>query len=968
MNDNRNPLYRAVRNALFTSATASLFISAGIASAQDQSNDEGTEQLERLEVTGSRIKRTDVEGANPVVVLTREEILKTKATNIGELLQRITQNSGSPLTTTTNNGNNGLVTIDLRGFGGRTLVLINGRRIVDGGDLQTIPAAMLERIEILNTGASAIYGADAVAGVVNFITRTDFTGAELSYDYSTPENIDGDASNATVSGIIGISGDKGQVNMGFQWQRQNGAIQGDFPDPFLPSSFFIVDLDSFNQDGPQGFSGNPAFTEIGSSRIPEGRFNFADGRVLDHIAGHGISDPVNDFQPASGTYNYAPVNFLQTPFERKNVWANGKYDVAEHVTAYMEARWSLRTSEQQLAPVPFDTGIGDPGFPLPGGGNGISADNAFNPFGENITRVRRRLVETGRTFFQNRQQFQAVLGLQGDIPWTDTWDYDVSYNYGQRVGVDTDIGQLAGSRLELGLGPSFFDADGNAVCGTPANPIANTPGGVPCVPLNFFGGPGTITPEMAAFMSVPLTDKFVATQEIWNATITGDVYELPAGVISTALGGEFRTETSNSVPDSGKILRTVSGNKAGAIQGRQEIISGFGEAVVPVLSDMFLAQTLEIDLGFRYDRFKNTSFGRPTNTFSSTVWQGGFRWQPVQSVLVRGTWAQVFTAPSVGALFAPQADNFPSVTDPCADNNIATLSAAAQQHCFAQGVPPTGLNTDPTAGPAIDTQVRAITGGNPDLTAETGTTRTIGIVWSPDFVDGLQITADWWQIRLVNAISGLSAQNTLDTCAENLDPSICGLITRDLTGSVIGSPGEVVQVLTANSNIGSETGRGLDLEGSYSLNTDYGFFKSRVNWTHILSRQTQVFVGGAKTELKGTFGDDPGGDSAFVKDKVNATIDWSYSDFSVTYGLQYIGPITAPISFIAGRQSISSEAYHDFSASYNLVDYNTEFTVGVTNFTDNGPPFIDFAFNGSTDESTYRVLGRTWFARVSHTF
>ncbi len=512
------------------------FVVSNVALAQDQQSDENSDTtLEEVIVTGSRIKRANLESANPVTVVDRAQMEVTGLTDVGDLLQSIPSMSGSPIGTTTNNGGNGGVYINLRGMGSqRTVTLINGHRMVDAGDFQTVPSTMIERVEILKNGASAIYGADAVAGVVNIITRRDFDGLEVSVEHNEWDNTSGGEQNS-ASMIGGKEFDGGNFVFGAEFVQQHSVVQADTPWAFLQDSYYIYPEGCEHQVAAP-YDGTPTggCYPIGSSRIPEGRFGFASQGS--YIIGTPASQPggVGMLIPDDGrNYNYAPVNFLQTPYKRVNVFSEAHFQLSDNLKFNAEIRGNYRESEQQLAPMPYDTAkFLDPGHPFNYNGSsyqGISADNyylrkaidAYNAANgaslayEPVTRLRRRMIEAPRTFSQRIYQFQFVTGLEGKFG---NVDWDMFLNQGYRGREDSDHGQLLGDRLAKALGPSAdLNGDGVPECYGDINDPTTLIAG--CVPLNMFGGGDvvratgeptvtSITPEMLNYVSADLNDHF----------------------------------------------------------------------------------------------------------------------------------------------------------------------------------------------------------------------------------------------------------------------------------------------------------------------------------------------------------------------------------------------------------------------------------------------------------------------------
>ena len=777
--------------------------------AQEEQLDEGEAVLEEVLVTGSRIARADIDGASPVTVIERAEMEITGLTDVGDLLQSMPSMSGSPIGTTTNNGGNGAVLINLRGMGtARTLTLVNGKRVVDGGDYQAIPSTMIERVEILKDGASAIYGADAVAGVVNIITRRDFTGIELTAQTADWADTDG-AGQDSFSLIAGREFDSGNFVFGAEYVTQEGAFQRDVPWDFLQDSYYIYP-DGCEKQVAAPYDGTPqgGCYPIGSSRIPESRLPFYSQGLF--LIGSAASSPyeVGLMTPHDGrTYNYAPVNYLQTPYERTNVFGEAHFDLTDNTRFYSEFRGNFRESAQQLAPLPF-TG-GDPmwnGFYAdPDSGEtvavtGISQDNyylrravdAYNAANgtsliyEPVVNPRRRMIETNRRFEQVVSQYQWTAGLEGEF---NDMSWDLYINEGHRSRTDRDFGQFSGVRLQNALGPSAdLDGDGQPECYTDVN----DPGTmiVGCVPLNLFGGgvvdaggtptTTTLTPDMVDYVSLDTVDTYVSRQRTAGASLAGSSFELPGGPLGWAVGWSYWKQDFTYTPDSAKTIGAVTGNVGAGTSGRLTNNAGYAEFLAPLFDNG--TQNIYLKGGLRYDDW--SAFG------SDTTYQLGLEAQAVDSLKLRATYGTVFRAPTIGDLFGGQVDSFPTYTDPCVPDRTGEP--------LAPGCAQVGVQTD--------SQVLARVGGNPNLIPETGDTFTAGLVWTPTFGDhGLTVTADYWEIDLEDGISSLGVQFTLDECYTNLNQQACALITRAGDYSVS-------QIIDAQLNVSQQGAKGIDTE------------------------------------------------------------------------------------------------------------------------------------------------------------
>lgn len=956
-------LQTAIHLALGVSAGAMALAYVPTAVAQDADSQElSDDMIEEVVVTGSRIKRADLDSAAPVTILTREAIEAAGLTDVGSLLQKMPSMSGSPIGTTTNNGGNGAVLIDLRGMGtDRTLTLINGQRVVDGGDYQTIPSTMIERVEILKDGASAVYGADAVAGVVNIITRRDFEGLEVSAQAADWFNTDAGL-QWSVGLIAGAEFDRGNVVFGLEHVDQEAALQSDTPWMFMQDSPYIYPAGcENNMFAPYTGGPDSGCYMGGSSRIPEGAIGFLNqGRYL---IGTAAGDPyeVGLMIPHDGrNYNYAPVNFIQTPYERTNVFSEAHFDLTDNVRFNAEFRANFRESQQKLAPMPYDSRPGlDPGHAGVFNGvayNGISEDNyylrravdAYNAANgtslvyEPVNDMRRRIIEGNRSFDQEIVQFQYVMGLEGAF---NNMDWDVFLNQGYRSRTDVDRGQVGGAALHAALGPSAdLDGDGIPECYTDINDPGSLIGG--CVPLNMFGGGSviretgeitatSITPDMLDYVSVPLTDAYKTRSTQAGANLTGSFWDLPGGQLGWAVGYGYWKQEFTYTPDSAKTADTVSGNTGLGTDGSLTNNSVYLEVLAPVWDNG--TQNLLLKGGLRYDDFDAFS--------GDTTWQVGIEMQALDSLKLRGTAGTVFRAPTISDLYGGQVDSFPTYNDPC--------------------VPPEGESLPPGCaqlGVQDDSQVPTKVGGNPNVQPESGDTYTFGLVWTPQFGDhGFTATVDYWSVQLEDGISSFGVDFILNDCYVNQNAASCALVTRRPDYSV----GRIIDL---TENVSEQGAKGIDTELRWDYSSNVGQWQAAILWSHLLERTKVAFPGAAEQELHGRYTDPTAEDGgAYAEDKVNYSIQWFWNDFSVGYMGEYISSLTANAVFLPDYEyQVDSQLYHDIVASYTWGGMTL--TGGLTNITDEAPPFIDAGFNAKTDPPTYRMFGAGYFLRASWKF
>lgn len=894
------------------------------------------EGIEEISITGSRIRRTDIESNKPVTVVDRRAILDMGYTDMGDMLQRMPSMSGSPLGTTTNNGGDGSVRIDLRGLGSnRTLNLVNGKRTVDGGDFQTIPGIMIEKVDILKDGGSAVYGADAVSGVVNILTRQNFEGFEAQL-YTADFNNMKSGKQDSYSFIVGKNFDSGNIIFGGELVQQQDAYQSDAPWEFFKDSWYIYPGGCERQlTAPYDGTPNGGCFPQGSSRIPEGRLRFASqGTFMNE--GKGLT-------PFDGrTYNYAPVNYIQTPYDKTNVFGQANFDLSD-ITLRTEMRYNNRTSAQELAAQPYNSPT-DPAYKGVFNGraySGISPDNyylrraidAYNTSNggslayEPVVDARRRMLETPRRFTQNVEQLQLNAALSGDIG---SVSWDAYYNRGWRSSRDTDYGQFSGTRLANAMGPSAdLDGDGTPECYKDINTASSKIQG--CVPFNFFGGPMSVTDDMLKYVGVVLNDSNSFDQEQYGFSFSGNAFELPAGQIGWAAGYERRNESAKVTPDSNKVIGEVTGNKGAGTNGKYSVDSFFAEALLPVYDNG--TQKLEFNLGVRSDDF--STFGR------NSVYQTSFRFDLMKDLVLRGSYGESFRAPDIFDLYQGIIDSFPTYKDPCIPPAGETLPAG----CAKLGV-------------QLDSQVLSRIGGNKDLQPEEGDNTTLGLVWTPSFAFGdISLTIDYWQNELSNGISSLGVNYILNDCYREQNASSCALVSRRDDYSI-------AYIQDAPLNVALLRVAGIDTEARWSLQNELGEWSASFLWSHQKEQERQAFPGDDVVDLAGTYLG-----TAYADDKINYTLSWGKGNFRVSYLGEYISELQSEDAFgLEYEYTIDSQLYHDIVLNYDIEKYGLSMALGITNLTDEAPPYIDLGFNAKTDPGTYRLFGQGYYLRVGYAF
>lgn len=967
---NINQLSGAIKFALFVGATASL--ASVSAFAQD------TKEIEAVEVTGSRIKRVDAETSQPIQVITRADIEKTGLTNVFDILNNITASDGSGLSTVTTqtNGSDGAQTISLRGLGAtRTLVLVDGKRWVseDGVvDTTTIPVAIVERIDVLKDGASAIYGSDAIAGVINIITRKNYDGAQVgvSYGQYTP----GDGAQKSIDVTIGATGERSNVVFGASFTEYEPVFAGNRD----ISATSVVGCNAIAQSGLCGsfYSENGVFIGPASPYL-----SWNPG------ATGTIADPTQYHTNAlSDRYNFAPANYLKQPSKITNLFFSGRFDITDNVTAYARASYTKRASDQQLAPVPLT--ISNYGSFGPQWTFGATADNVFNPFGDDVNFIGYRMSGAGpRRIISDHDAIGIQLGLEGSFTLGDrnfSWDLMGQRNDYQFDNRGENYVNLF--NLERALGQSGYDAASRQFyCGPSfANRITG------CMPFNLFQGPNfglgqlvapagpgvaerRITAEDVAAMLDYVTYTQVATRGFtsvdYTGNLTGDMFELPGGMASFAVGFESRRDTYFAQPDTLVSSGGSSDNFVEPTSGSVEVQEMYAEFVFPIVKDLAFAKELEFKAAVRRSNYDSEGLigntvvtpdiGNPTNT------QFGIRWKPIDDLLVRASVGETFRAPGVSQLFGGGAENFPQAQDPC--SGAAFL--ANQAGCIASGVL--------VAAPQPNAQVRSLGGGDPTLKPEFGDNTTIGLVYSPSWFEGFDISLDYWKIDLNDFIVGFGAEETMERCV--ISGVGCSNVTRAANG-------QVILVRTAQGNVANFLTDGYDLGlgykwdagnwGKFSFKTDTTYVK-RAELTAPSAAVPGTFV---TTDATGRYNGSPNWEY-----RTTANIGWTKGDWAINWTTRYMSELSelcrnstvvgacntrgeaAPGGLTTRTNYIGAYAVHDINVGWK-APWDARVSVGARNLFGKEPPQVNRAFAHSFDGAYDLPGGAYWYAQYRQDF
>ncbi len=964
----------SIKNAVRLALGAGMATAMAAPAAVAQGGDEQARELDRVQVTGSRISRADIEGAQPVLEISREDIDRSGLTSIGDILQNLPV-AGSALNTTFNNGGNGSTFIDLRNLGSnRNLVLVNGRRWATtlGGsvDLNQIPSTVIERVEILRDGASAVYGSDAISGVINIITRSDFEGAEYSLYYGQWDEGDGETLQADLS--IGTTSDRGSVYMNISYTDQQEIWAGDREIAAVP--LFGTGITR------------------GSSGTPQGRFMFYDandGFAFNDLHLVGGSDVVPDFPndfvpytPADHAYNFAPENYLLTPNERRSIYVQGDYELSDSVRVTSEVLYNNRKSSQLLAHMPIFFGaFGFAQF----ADTVISEDNIYNPFGQdldpnsNLLFLGRRMIESGnRVFSQNVDTLRVGIGLEGDFNVGNRfWQWDANFVYADVRNDEITEGLLNVNNIIEGLGPSFIDGD-NPQCGTPANP-----GPADCVPLNFFGGQGpdgagSMTQEMVDFMSFTAQDASRNTLRNFTANLVGDIGDLPAGPVGFAAGVEYQEHAGFDLPDAFIAAGLSTGNIRQPTAGEFDVTEGYVEFALPLLADVTGVRSLDVDVAMRHSDYSG-------DIGDATTGKLGIRYRPVDDVVIRATYSEGFRAPSISELFLGASDSFSDLSDPCNGVEDGVSDPDLVARCAADGVPTDGSFQQP------NTQIRQTIGGavpaGGELDPEEAESWTFGVVYSPSQIENLDITLDWYQIELTDSITTIGAQNILDGCYDGGLGDLCDLVDR--------SGGAVSDIRNSFTNINGLEVEGVDLSVNYRF-PEYSWGQVGLMWDAAYVRRRDSLIVDAESgeELRIENARRNLGDLAIPRWKSNLTGMWSSGPWNASLTLRYVGdwsencgdglpPSLAvmgvcsdPVLLDDGsidpdgnhQHRVGGHTFTDIQGSYRFREVDGQLTFGVRNALDKEPTVSAASFANSFDSTVHDIPGRFFYARWQQSF
>ncbi len=934
----------------------------GAAFAQ-QAPDTAPKTLDSIQVTGTRIKKAELETQVPVQVLTRESIERTGYSSVADVVQHLTA-SGASLSTKLNSSGNfgfppdgggvgaGAATVDLRHLGPkRVLVLVDGIRWVNESsgsgvgssvDLNTIPLAIVDRIEVLEDGASSIYGSDAIAGVVNIITKKGAEGGHVEVQYGDYNLKGGDTSSIDLS--FGGSSERAQWIVGASWFKQKEISSREYEWATVPV--------------PGTGLAN------GSSATPQGRLVFADpsGNTYNITSNSGVTNPVFDPSQTGCTrtddyhcfttadrYNFAPNNLLLTPNERKSVFGQVRFEFTPNISGWFRGLYSERESANQAAPEPFFLGT-DAGVYNEWAETKlvISANNPYNPFGFDLTTmganpnlflIGRRPVEGGpRRYEQDVKTWYAAGGLDGVFEVNQrTWNWDVNVMSSESKATQTNTGSYNIKHINQALGDP-------AACAAIAG----------CVPLNLFGGPGTITPEMLAWISPIVRDRSKNTLSLGSANITGELFDIWAGPLSFAAGAEWRRYKGEYHPDPITVAGEYNGVPSGVTIGSYSVKEAYVEFDVPLAREGFWGKSLDLSIAGRYSDY---------STFGGTgTGKIGLRWQPADELLLRMSFAQGFRAPSIGELYGTLSRFDATIVDPC--NNAASTTPK----CVADGVPPGYEQANP--------QISVVTSGNRELEPEESRSFMAGAVWSPSWAEDsswaskLDLGVTFYRHTIDKAIQAPDAQAIMDRCIDSRDATACASYTRN-------DRGQIVRFEDILANLGTINTSGWDFNAHWLL-PETGWGQLGFDWKATWVTRYELINESGQPEPKG-----PGievSDSSIPEWSSTLTTNWDFHNWNVNWTMRYIDRLRESCAgangfaictdSVADQHWLGATTYHDAQISWRTDAWmkGVKVSVGVNNVFDKNPPIcLSCTLNGY-DPGTYDLPGRYTYAKLSMDF
>lgn len=946
-----NKITQSVRLALLFGAASAAALSSS-AFAQVAAASEEADSVERIEITGSRIKRIGELAPTPVTVITGDGLVDAGVVNVADLLHKMpnTLVGLSPETTNNTIFASGLNNTDLRGLGSnRTLVLVNGRRFISGApgssavDLNNIPTAMVERIEITTGGASAIYGSDAVAGVVNIITKKSYDGVTLDASTTRPTQDGGEEEYASLT--FGSAAGKANFITNLSWATQG---QVSFMDrDYLrdaPIAIQNPDYDSTDPNSPlrvvygYGQQVLAAYAPAGTFVSGGVRYTFSDdGQVRPMELGQALPPLVGgrvDYLGGEG-YNFAENSFMRTPLDRINFITNMNYDINDDHQMTMELNLSRSEAYGESSPAFINFTVNsDNGFLSPEASNLIANANA----NRRVTMGYLAKDFGNRQYSQERTLARVSLGFEGAL--TDNWSYDV-YAATGHVQADTEwYGEMFYNRFLAAVNP-IRNADGELQCRNAADVASG------CIPLNVFGR-GIYSEEAYDWVATDAIRRSSITQSVASATVSGDVYELPAGYLSAAFSAEHRKESAETLPDPAMRAGLLFNNQSQPLKGDFDVSEVSAEFSVPLIAEAPFAKLVTFEPAVRYMDYSTSG--------SDSAWKLGVNWEVTDDFRVRLNRAKSVRAPNIGELYNPPGQTFRSIADPCAVSQRPGLNPtyrdAILANCAAQGVPTT---FEPSTEWKSSTRPGFII-GNEDLKNEEADDITIGFVYTPSFLKDFSVTVDYWSFEMTNVINSFTGPDVVKYCYQSasLDNPYCPLLERDPTTF------EITNYFEKPVNSATRDVSGYDIETAYSFDSSFGDIGMRLISTYMNKFETNP-TGFAENLINDL------GEMELPKWKHRFSTDYTYGDFSAVFTATHRSSTVASNDWTPNQNNyneIPSYTVFDLTTRYNITN-QLQVRFGILNMFDRNPPRLPGAYSNG---AAFDVIGQRLTAGVTYDF
>jgi iron complex outermembrane receptor protein len=945
-------------SGLCTALVAGFAATTGVAVAQDGASDD------RIVVTGSRIGRSEVTSVSPISVFDSAELEVQAVSTLADFADNLTIAPGGETNARTNNGSGGQATISLRGLGPqRTLVLVNGRRMTPSTtqgytDLNMIPVSAIGRIEVLRDGASTAYGSDAVAGVVNIITKDNVDGTELFVQHDRTGENDGEL------------------------YRYGMTMGGN-----LPNGRFTINLEYYDRgtikQGDREFSACP-WAEENGQLVCGGSGTAYPAHIFDSFAAVNTGDDytlgtdgvARPWGGAADAYNYAARSYLVTPQEVFSGFADAEMDVMDsdrwgQASAFGEFLFAHRTGQQQLAPVgTFWNPVvpaWHPGNPFGSGAAGLSDADLLALTGD-ITRrgvnIARRFAEldSGRYYTQDAISWRSVVGFQGELPAGILWDASLTYGrFNNSIVNDGQVNPVRAAQV---------------LCNDPASLAAMACSVAPNLIWDPFRT-GTLNDTIANYMTVRNSPVQRTSRLSSQFNFSGDLgsLQLPGGPIDWAMGYEHRRDKAEFIADGAASINQIYFVSANSTGGEMTSTEFYAETRLPIISGADFADLLAVELSVRSSNYDVNDFNsNNSSSFDSNTYKAAIEWAPNSDVRFRATYNTGLRAPSIGELFSPQSQTALQYNDPC--NGYVADGSNLAANCAADGLAPGWTQ-------AATFQAAAVNGGNPNLIPEESTGITVGVVFTPTMFEGLTVSLDYFDFEITNAIGSADVATISSDCynSANFSDVLCALITGPSHPIVNSAPmagpggarrsaiGPLSGVLTTNANLSTYLTSGVDMSVDWQ-GPSFEIFSSSADLvlgmdvTYLERFAYQVLPGGAFQEYGGTFATDPftQGNAAFPELSATTRAGVVGESWSFNWISRYI----SEVADWAAPSGLSDEAeavwYHDLQATYDMDDVGLTF--GIKNVANETPPYVSNNDDMNTIQQTYDTAGRYFYGRV----